>query len=241
MINTYNETHLHRTLKELYSLQNEGSRTEVPCGRYIADIMTADGSIIEIQTGTLSSLFAKIKNFTDEKRKVTVVYPLPVGKYIEKTDGTGKITRKKSPKKMQLTSVFRELTKLHPFLLNRNFSLVVLETIITEERTIYEEKIQSKNKRRRFMKDWQKTGKRLDSILAQHVFHGRNSWKKLLPKSLLEEKNGFTSSLFHKEMENKFPKTKRTESDIMLWVYTKMGFFERLDEKKGKAFVYRPL
>ena len=62
---------------------------------------------------------------------------------------TGKTSRKKSPKKMRLTSVFRELTKLYPFLLSRNFTLIVLETQITEERTVYGTKMQSKNGRRR--------------------------------------------------------------------------------------------
>lgn len=242
MINTYNETRLHKTLKELYALQNEGSKTEVPCGKYIADIMKEDGSIIEIQTGTLSSLAGKIEYFSDEKRHVTVVFPLPVEKFIEKTDEcTGKTSRKKSPKKMRLTSVFRELTKLYPFLLSRNFTFIVLETQITEERTVYGTKMQSKNGRRRFMKNWQKTGKRLDSIIGEHVFHGKTSWKKLLPNCFFSTEMEFTSTLFHREIEKKFPGTTKKESDLMLWVYTKMLFFERLEEKKGNSYIYRLL
>ena len=70
MINTYNETKLHKTLKEIYAMKHDGARTEVTCGKYIADILLEDGGIIEIQTGTLASLAPKIAYFLAEKRKI---------------------------------------------------------------------------------------------------------------------------------------------------------------------------
>src|SRR5574344_900022 len=122
MINTLNETSLHKTLKTLYSVQNEGSRTEEKVGQYICDIVTKEGDVIEIQTGSLGHLLAKTMYLISEKKKVTVVYPLPVTKYIE----TGK-ARRKSPAKKDIYSMFRELTALCPVLLNRYFTLEVLE------------------------------------------------------------------------------------------------------------------
>lgn len=242
MINTYNETKLHKTLKEIYAMKHDGARTEVTCGKYIADILLKDGGIIEIQTGTLASLAPKIAYFLAEKRKIRVVHPLAVEKYIETFDETtGKTRRKKSPKKITVPSAFRELTKLHPFLLDRNFTLELVETVITEERTDYGSIEKSDNSRRKFRKTWNKTGKRLDEIGKSTELHGKASWKKLVPAELLKKGAEFTSTDFHSKITILFPKTKRQESSIMLWVYTKMGFFERTGEKKGNAFVYRAL
>ncbi len=60
IINTLNETHLHRTLKSIYALGIPGSKMEAPVGDYIADILAPDGSITEIQTGSLSHLSKKL-------------------------------------------------------------------------------------------------------------------------------------------------------------------------------------
>lgn len=83
MINTLNETHLHKTLKKIYANKTERSVMEQPAEGYIADIIRPDGEIIEIQTGNLSSLLPKITKYLAAKRNVTVVYPLAAKKYIE--------------------------------------------------------------------------------------------------------------------------------------------------------------
>lgn len=226
----------------MYAIKNDGCTVESPCGKYIADILLKDGNVVEIQTGTLSSLVPKLKYFLEEKKKVTVVYPLAVEKNIETfCPETGAKRIKRSPKKLNICSIFRELTKLYPFLLNRNFTLEVIEVEITEERTESSEPMQSKNGRRRFRKNWNKTGKRLEQAGITHVFHGKTSWKKLLPAVLLSKEKEFTSKEFFMELKEKFPKAKKKESDIMLWVYTKMELFERTGEKKGNAYIYRPL
>lgn len=242
MINTYNETHLHRNLKEIYAGRHDGSKKEVPCGPFIADILLSDGGIIEIQTGTLASLAPKIAFFLSEKRKIRVVHPLAVEKYVETADESGKIIRrKKSPKKLNLTSVFRELTKLYPYLLDRNFTLEIVEAKITDERIDYGTTEKADNSRRRHKRTWNKTGKRLDELGKTTVLHGKTAWKKLLPAALLKKGREFTAPEFHGELLALYPKAQRQETAVMLWVYVKMGFFERTGEKKGKAFLYRPL
>lgn len=242
MINTYNETRLHKTLKEMYAIQHEGAQTEVQCGPYIADILLEDGGIIEIQTGTLSALVPKIAHFLAENRKIRVVHPLVTEKYIETTDKNTKTTRrKKSPKKLNFPSAFRELTKLYPYLLNRNFTLELIEVSVTEERIDYGNLEESDNRRRRHRKTWNKTGKRLDEIGKKLELHGKSSWKKTIPAELLKKDRKFTSTDFHREIISIYPKTKRQDSSIMLWVLSKMGLFERTGEKSGNAFVYRPL
>ena len=48
-IGELNESSLHARLKELYLA--EGGASEVPIGRWVADVVLADGRIVEIQTG----------------------------------------------------------------------------------------------------------------------------------------------------------------------------------------------
>nr|WP_318710802.1 hypothetical protein [uncultured Treponema sp.] len=242
MINTYNETHLHRTLKEIYAGRHDGAQKEVQCGPFIADILLSDGGIIEIQTGTLASLAPKIAYFLGEKRKIRVVHPLAVEKYVETTDESGRIIRrKKSPKKLNLTSVFRELTKLCPYLLDRNFTLEIVESKITDQRTDFGSIEKADNSRRRHRRTWNKTGKRLDELGKATVLHGKAAWKKLIPAALLKKDREFTAPEFHRELIVLYPKAKRQETAVMLWVYVKMGFFERTGKKKGNAFIYKPL
>src|SRR5574344_532508 len=240
MINTLNETSLHKTLKTLYSVQNEGSRTEEKVGQYICDIVTKEGNVIEIQTGSLGHLLAKVMYLISEKKEVTVVYPLPTTKYIEtrKADCSKKETapsRRKRPKKKTIYSMFRELTALCPVLLDKCFTLEVLEVTLTEERTATAEPVRSANKMRRFRKNWVKTGKHLDTIDETHVFHGKKSYLDLLPKQV-------PSCFTVKELEESFHtegiKIDRTSVQLLVWVYTHAGLMEFVGkEKRAKCYI----
>ncbi|HAK69279.1 MAG TPA: hypothetical protein DCM57_06425 [Treponema sp.] len=236
MINTLNETHLHKTLKAIYASENEGSVTEQPVGDYIADVVTKNGDVIEIQTGSLGHLIAKIMYYIEEKRSVTVVYPLPCVKYIETTDFTsGKVSRRKSPKKQNLYSMFRELTALCPVILNRRFTLEVIESTVTEERKTTEDAVQSKNGRRRFPKKWLKTGKRLESVGKKHVFHGKSSYRKLIPKGLEDE---FSARDLYNALKDGVPGLKMDNIRLMIWVYVHAEIME-CTGKKGRSSIYR--
>ena len=48
MINTFNETKLHNTLKKIYAFEKNG-KTEQKIRNYIADVNTESNEIIEIQ------------------------------------------------------------------------------------------------------------------------------------------------------------------------------------------------
>ena len=61
MINTYNETSLHKFFKEKYAKENKGF-TEVKVQNYICDIFTENSEIIEIQTTSLYKLADKIND-----------------------------------------------------------------------------------------------------------------------------------------------------------------------------------
>lgn len=219
MFTTLNETQLHKSLKTLYKEQYGGS-FEVDVDGFVADILCGDGSIIEIQTGSLGHLEKKIHHFITHKKSVRIVYPLVVAKYIETENLiTGKKTRRKSPARGTKYSIFRELTKLTPFLLSRYFYLDVVEVVMTETRTDSGELMQSKNRKRRFRKTWNKTGKKLDEIKDTFTLHGKTSWKKLIPKNLPEE-------FCIKDLLDELKKTDRRISDpearLMVWCYLKM-------------------
>ncbi len=236
MINTLNETPLHRTLKTLYQVENPGSITETPVGPYIADILCPDGSIIEIQTTSVSHLLEKCVHYMENKHKVTVVYPLPVQKFIETYSPGGELVRrKKSPKKLNIYGVFKELTGIHSILLNRNFTLHVLEVTISEQRRQTEAPVQSSNGRRRFLKDWVKYGKKLEEISTRHIFHGKKTYKKLLPKGLSPT---FTiRELCGKIRENGI-NVKENDVRLMIWIYLRLGIVT-VEGKAGRAILYR--
>lgn len=236
MINTLNETHLHKTLKQIYSLQNPDSQTEKEVGSYIADIVTKEGDIIEIQTGSLGSLLKKIKYYLQEGRKITVVYPIPTCKYIETRDSTGKnSTRRKSPGGKNIFSAFRELTGLYSILLKKNFSLELLYTTITEERKKTEEAVQSKNGRRRFKKNWLKTGKKLESIDGKVVLKTKKDYISLLPQDLPEN---FTIEDIYQEIKKNTKTIKKDYLRIFLWVYIKLEIIKE-SGKKGRYKTYK--
>ncbi len=234
IINTLNETHLHRTLKSIYALGIPGSKMEAPVGDYIADILAPDGSITEIQTGSLSNLSKKIAGLIADGRKIRVVYPLATEKYIETRTLDGKTRRRKSPTKKNIYSIFRELTGLCGILLDKKFYLEVPEIIMTEERTETEDAVQSKNGRRRFKKNWTKTGKRLEELKNTHVFHGKKPYVSLIPSGLDEI---FTFTDFFTEIKKKEPHVKTDEARLALWCLCHMGIVVR-GEKKGRSYTY---
>ena len=126
LINTYNESSLHNTLKIFYA-QKIGGETEVELEGHIFDVLGKDGQVVEIQTKGLSKLAGKIKDAIAHGHKVKLVYPLVYRTRIILTDEQGKqISNRLSPKKGCIYDIFRELTGLTDILLNKKFTLEVL-------------------------------------------------------------------------------------------------------------------
>lgn len=146
-IGTYKEKRLHALLKDFYMPEN--ARQEVRLSddmltsiyadltdanvrrerdRYVADILTDDGEIIEIQTGGFYPLVKKLHFYlcaTD--LDVTVVHPIPAVKYLSWMDpATGEMTPPhKSPKKGSVKDIAKELYWLAPYLAEPRFQLVL--------------------------------------------------------------------------------------------------------------------
>lgn len=237
MINTFNETHLHRTLKKIYAA-DENARCEVKAGPYIADIFIPENRIIEIQTASVSHLLKKAEYFISEKYKVKIVYPMVSKKTIEtRNPMTNEIKITRSPKKDNIYSIFKEFTGIYPVFLKRNFSMDIIDVNIIEERTVSEEPVQSRNKRRRFLKNWIKSGKRLDTINSTITLATRRDYLKLLPFSIREARDFTLTELQQAIFCEKETRTRTKDLKYFLWVYTKMGITE-LTGKKGKSNLY---
>ena len=209
---------------------------EVPYKQWICDIETQDQGIIEIQTGGLTPLKAKIKEAIKDKRNITVVTPIITEKKIEVYTKDGIIiSKRKSPKKENLFDVLKKLTAIYDLLLSRYLTIIFIEVKITEQRVQTEDKIQLQNKSRHFMKNWYKSGKELSEIGNQYQFHGKSSYLRLLPSLPAE----FSSLELQEALNTKdYPTNAKKQANLILWLYSRMNLIF-LTEKKGQRLYYR--
>ena len=191
MINTYNETELHKTLKEMYAKKYSG-KTEVQENDVICDILCDDpeSTVIEIQTKGLYKLMPKLLKLKDN-HTVRVVHPLVTEFRIELYDEDGKlISRRRSPKRLSMLDIYEELMGIYPLLNEPWFTLEVVPVCCTERRIRTKEPVQLANKSRRFKKNWYKSGRKLDSMKESVVLHGLASYIDILPEKVQELRNG---------------------------------------------------
>lgn len=221
---TYNESRLHNTLKNLYSEIYDGY-TEVEKDGYVYDIVTKKGNVIEIQTKNLSKLLSKITDTINYGHNIKLVHPVIIVNTIILMDENGNIiSKRKSPKKGSIYDIFKELTSIYPILLNPHFSLEIVEIEITEERIRTEDLVQSKNKKRRYKKNWNKINKNLEKIINTRRFKNKEDYLSLLPKSLPQEFCAKDlSAAFKKE---KAPSNAYKNSHLIIWVLNHMGLIE---------------
>lgn len=236
MINTYNESSLHQTLKTLYAEEFEG-KTEVELHGHIYDILAED-TVIEIQTQNLGKLLPKTLDSLDHGLKVKIVYPLVTERIIETYDQEGELlSRRKSPKKESIYKLFDELTGIHPVLLNKAFSLDVVEVQTIEKRTKFPEPVQTQNKARRFRKDWIKTNKELKEIIRTTTFTTKEQYLDLIPKEVLPE---FCTKDIARELKTKkeLPASASKKAGIMVWVLRHMELITETGVK-NRSHYYR--
>ena len=123
MINTYNETHLHRTLKDLYT--SNDAVQEISLKGFICDVYDAE-RIIEIQTSKLSALRAKLEKLLPSY-PITIVYPIIQNAYILTLNEDGsKRSCRKSPKHGNFYQVFKELLGIVHCLDHSNLTISIL-------------------------------------------------------------------------------------------------------------------
>jgi hypothetical protein len=115
---------LHAALKAL--LAEEGDRLEVPVGRFVIDIVRADGELVEVQTGGFGALGSKLDALLDEHR-VRIVHPVAAERRIVRVDELGQVLRaRRSPKRATAVAVFDKLVAFPALLTHPNLTIEVL-------------------------------------------------------------------------------------------------------------------
>ena len=236
MINTLNESQLHKALKTFYAVQFN-AQEEVKVERWICDLVCPDGTAIEIQTKNVGALRQKVQGLLESGRRVAIVHPIIKEKIIETRglDG-GLVSRRKSPKKESLWSELSEFTGMAELLTNKKLVVLLPKITVLESRVKTKEAEQSKNGRRRFKKDWQKTGKALLTIEETVKLSGKKDWLGLLPKEILQAKKsgGKTAEAFcSATIRELFAQKKETKAaaphaSLLLWLLRKAGLIVRV-------------
>jgi hypothetical protein len=123
-IGVMREGPLHAALKAV--LAQPGDRLEVPVGRFVIDLVRADGELIEVQTGGFGALGSKLDALLDDHR-VRIVHPLAAERRIVRIDEQGEvISVRQSPKRATAVEVFDKLVAFPSLLSHPNLTIEVL-------------------------------------------------------------------------------------------------------------------
>lgn len=247
MINTYNESDLHEKLKEIYALEFNGkTEQKIEGSKAIADVLLENGDVIEIQTGNISVLKNKIQFLLKNNKKVKIVHPIIIDKFIEMYDENETLLyRKKSPKKETSYSFIKKITGIYDLLLDKNFEIELLFIKSTEKRQKTKNPVQLANKSRRHLKNWIPLGKTLDAIERKAKFSSKNDYLSLIPKSV---STNFTikelqQSIFNKDFEYDLPISAKKQASnsarILIWLLMKMNFIKENGKRsREKLYTY---
>ncbi len=174
---TMKETHLHAGLKAWYA--QAGGQVEQMVEGYVIDLVRGE-ELVEIQTGSFGALREKLKTLL-ESHVVRVVYPVAVERWILRIDKKGKkISRRKSPRRGNIYTVFDELTGLHEAVAQANFRLEI--ALVREEQVWKDDGLGSWRR-----KHWSLADRKLLSVVGQEVFDGPSDFVRLLPERLPAE------------------------------------------------------
>ena len=115
---------LHAAVKAL--LAEPGDSLEVPVGRFVIDLVRADGELVEVQTGGFGALGAKLDALLDQHR-VRIVYPVAAERRIVRVDDHGEvISARRSPRRATAVEVFDKLVAFPLLLSHPNLTIEVL-------------------------------------------------------------------------------------------------------------------
>ena len=244
MINTYNESALHETLKKLYALESNGiMEVQLDDTPWICDILDENKNVIEIQTSNLSALTEKALYILETGRKLKIVHPIAENKWIELYGSNGELLhRKKSPKKATIYDSLRGMTKICPLFLQENCELELLYCDISEMRRKTEGLSQNQTNSRRHLRDWLPMGKRLEKISRKEKFSKKEDWEKLIPESLRQKDEkgkfpAFRAVDFKREMAKEKGAKSSRWAPLLIWILVKMQIVE-ITEVKGRSKIY---
>ncbi len=123
-IGVMREGPLHAAVKEL--LAEPGDRLEVPVGRFVIDLVRADGELVEVQTGGFGGLVKKLDALLDGHR-VRIVHPVAAERRIVRVDEHGEVLgMRRSPKRATAVEVFDKLVAFPSLLTHPHLTIEVL-------------------------------------------------------------------------------------------------------------------
>ena len=171
-IGTLNEKPLHAALKAWCF--KPGDRMEAPVDGFTVDIVR-NGLLIEIQTGNLSAIRQKLAKLA-ENHPVRLIYPVARELWILRPPGN---SRRKSPRRGSIASIFEEFVSIAPLLAHPNFTFQVV--------FIQEEQVRSLDRgRSRRRKGWRTSERRLLRVVDECFFDKPEDMLSVLPESLQE-------------------------------------------------------
>ncbi|MDR1099461.1 MAG: hypothetical protein LBL28_03175 [Treponema sp.] len=219
-IGTRTESGLHRALKFRYT--GFRGETEIPVGTYVADGISGDGEIIEVQIGSFGPLKEKVPEFC-RKGKVRIIHPIVVTKYIDVFDSDGnKQYRRKSPRKGSVWDLFKALLYAPDLPLIPKLRIELALVDVLEKRVADG------------LGSWRRRGQRIAGreLAAWHgslILDSAEDYRRLVP---FTGEESFTVTDFMKKTHILRPLAGKT-----LYVLSKMGVVNRTGKKKN-AWVY---
>ena len=123
-IGVMREGPLHAAVKEL--LVEPGDRLEVPVGRFVIDLVRADGELVEVQTAGFGALGSKLDALLDDHR-MRIVHPIAAERRIVRVDEHGQVlSARRSPKRATAVAVFDKLVAFPSLLGHPHLTIEVL-------------------------------------------------------------------------------------------------------------------
>ena len=123
-IGVLREGPLHAAVKAM--LASPGDRFEVPIGRFVIDLVRADGELVEVQTGGFAPLGPKLDALLDEHR-FRIVHPVAAERRIVRVDEDGEITSvRRSPRRASVVEIFDRLVAFPSLLTHPHLTVEVL-------------------------------------------------------------------------------------------------------------------
>jgi hypothetical protein len=127
-LSTFREGSLHAALKDLYA--RSADRVEEIVDGYVVDVVR-DDELVEIQTGSFASAARKLRRLVEDRR-LALVHPVAVERWIVRVDSDGVVTgRRRSPKRGQRLDLFDELVAFPELVAHQNFRIELV--MIREE------------------------------------------------------------------------------------------------------------
>lgn len=123
-IGVMREGPLHAGVKAL--LARPDDRVEVPVGRFVIDVVRADGELVEVQTGSFSALAPKLDALPDSHR-IRVVHPVAAQRRIVRINERGEVVAsRRSPTRGTALQLFERLVSFASLLSHPNLVIEVL-------------------------------------------------------------------------------------------------------------------